>query len=178
MGGLFIFYYTFFAGIAMCWLNDNYKTFKIPKLYLMNTNYRKLFEYIFPLFLLILLLKTPFLDYWVLIVKLVLTALIFYFMGRLLVYYLKKDHKNFFKSKAYDIISKISFSSYAIYLLHVTIFLIIVDTLIKFQLSGYQTLIIAIFGIPISFIAGYYVQLGENKLIRYINWHKAGGSHN
>ncbi|MBI5679639.1 MAG: acyltransferase [Methanobacterium sp.] len=162
---LFFFYWMFFAGIAICWLNDNYKSFKNIKTYFKDMTFKRLFEHVLPLLLLILLLQTSPNINWIYIIILLLITLIIYAMGKFLVSYLTKDYRGFFNSVTYSIITKISYGSYAIYLLHVTIFAIIAVMIIKFQLNGFQNLIF-LSGIPISFIVGYYVQIVESKLIR------------
>ncbi len=167
---LFYYYWMFFAGIAICWINDNNGILQNIK----NFNYldyRKLGELFLPLFLLVLLIQTSLNNYLTDIIELLLTTLTLYLIMRLIVSYIMKNYSNFFKSLSYNIISKISYGSYAIFLLHVSVFDIITFILIKLHLSGLQNLIVLI-GIPISFIVGFYVQLAENKLMKWIKINK------
>lgn len=165
--GLFIFFWLFFAGIAICWLNNNYTNFSNIKLNLKNINLVLFLKYIFPLLLLFLLIQTQFQNYYLIILKFSLSTLIVYAITKLTLNYLTKKNNKFFNSLFYNLILKISYGSYATYLIHVTIFLIIIDILAKLHLSEYQTIIIAM-GIPISFLIGYYLQVEESKIRKYL----------
>jgi peptidoglycan/LPS O-acetylase OafA/YrhL len=130
MEPLVSFYWLFFLGIALCWLNENYKSLKFNTNELFSkNNQKKLFlNYIFPILLVILLIfiysKLNLHNSFDLIKVLrnvlmsVFYTIVIYLAVKISIYCITKLYESFFKSKTFDLIKKISISSYATYLIH------------------------------------------------------------
>jgi len=172
--GFFIFYWIFFAGIATCWLKDYLKNNVINfKQVFLQSKFR-LLGIILVLILIFLTFHNMILQhvasvYKLGILQLLLVTLLIYAGCRIFVNYNSTLHKEFFNSKLYDLVSKISKGSYATYLLHETILSIIAGILTMLHLTGIINIAIIFIGIPLVFIVGYYVQIGEYKVVNTIS---------
>lgn len=170
----FLYYWVFFSGIVLCCLNENYKDFKL--------DYRKLLiESIVLIAILAVLawilisqptLINSFPAYLTLIIQMeyIIAVLIIYFVLNMFIEVINRNYKEFFQSKTYGVISKISYSAYATYLLHDIVGTILLyKILFIFNLpTTLNNLLLIIIGLPLVFIIGYYAQKWEIKIINII----------
>jgi peptidoglycan/LPS O-acetylase OafA/YrhL len=182
MGPLIDYYWLFFLGIALCWLNENYKSLKFNTNELFSkNNQKKLFlNYIFPILIVILLIflysKFNLYHHFDLINVLILVfyVIIIYLAVKIFTYYVTKLYEVFFKSKTFEFIKKISISSYATYLIHPIIFSISLEILLKSQVSEvYISLLMVFIVFPVSFLVGYYLHVWETKSTRKVSRYMA-----
>ena len=164
------FYWVFFLGIALCWFNENYKRLKFNVNEVFSKEYYKklLLSYIVPVLLVILILflylRYKLYNQFDVTLELVFSTIIVYMAVKIVTYCITKVNKAFFRSKAYDLIKKISISSYATYLIHPIIFGIFREIFIIFKVSEFYTNLLMVFIVfPVTFLMGYYLQLGEIK---------------
>ena len=168
----FPYYWVFFAGIAMSWFNDNFKN--------LNFDYKELFlKSIILVFLLTLVLKaslsTPFYDPSLPTFNFTTFMQIMYILGTLLIFsvvfiFVTRISKDFFQSKTYELITKVSAGSYATYLLHVSFgrVLIKIGSILGLPLI-YINLALFFIGLPLVFLIGYYAQKWELDVMYLIS---------
>lgn len=158
----FQYYWTFIAGIVICWLTYN-----------KNINYSKILELGIISFIFTLMIVSTFLiqnNYYTIIFTyfrvILFGVLAYYLVYGLYLFYKSKNINNKFLYGAYDLIYKISFGSYAIFLFHgtvLTLFLLIIQ---KSSISTFYTNILVVtVGVPLTLIIGYYIQLLEIKAL-------------
>lgn len=174
----FMYYWSFILGIIICGLINNYNLNLKTQNFINNLNFKKwsfstISIIIIPM---ILLLIDPAFQtaanfysfnkyYSINAIKLLFYTLLIYFGARILVNYLSRNYNEFFQSKIYDLIKKISFATYAIFLFHGLILIILVAILDKLNLSvTYHNFFVITIGIPLSFVSGYYIQKSESKI--------------
>ena len=174
----FVYYYTFILGIIICWLKLNY-TLKKPHLPDFSHDL-DLKKWIYNLIILtitgvILLLIDPKFQqvanfsydksHSISVFMLLPLILLIYFGIKIMVDYISRNYNEFFKSKTYGLIKKISFATYAIFIFHSMIFITLGAILEQFNLNvGFNNFLIIIIGIPLALISGYYIQVLELKL--------------
>jgi peptidoglycan/LPS O-acetylase OafA/YrhL len=189
---VYVFYWVFFSGIALCWLRINYRT--------LNFDLQKsCLEIIVLIFASILLISaqeatnTSFFTFFLLYSVWWLPAIFIIVMISGLTYLNNRFSKNFFQSQTYGLIKKISIGAYATYLFHPTIFFIMwvvwvvysdfihalnyyvpystfIYGLSTFLFWGFsQNFVMIVAGIPLVFLLGYYLQMWDLKWLNKIS---------
>lgn len=157
----FIYYWTFVFGIVLCWFTHKNTDFtkKIAKY---NQKYKNIALILLFLIFVILYdltknINSIYLKYIFLSFLLLLPILS--------IYYASLIYKDLFNGKIYSLISKISFSTYATFLFFGPILFMIVILMQKINLNTYYiNFVVVVFGVPLVFIIGYYIQKLELKL--------------
>lgn len=105
--------------------------------------------------------NNPFGQYIIIPVFLIFITIFGYYVAKLCVPHLKKSGES--------IISKMAYSSYAIYLFHLPLLALLLAILTCIFNNPVTTdLLIIIFGIPSTIIAGYFIQCYSDKVLRIL----------
>ncbi|MGB9938127.1 MAG: acyltransferase family protein [Methanobacterium sp.] len=166
------FYWVFFLGIALCWFNENYKSLKFNFNELFSRNNQKKLSLIYtvPILLIILIMfiysKYKLYHQFDVTLELVFSTILVYLFVKIGVQCITKINKVFFQSKTYDLIKKISISSYATYLIHPIIFSFFKEIFLISNISESSTNFLMVFLVfPLTFLTGYYLQVNELNLL-------------